>query len=137
MMTRVFRAPGRVNLIGEHTDYNDGFVMPIAIDRATTAAMTPRSDRLIVARSGGRPPAVTIDLDDTGSGPTGSWGDYIRGTAAILKRRGQRLVGADIEIESDVPPGAGLSSSAALEVAAGFGLLDLAGHTPDPTALAL
>jgi galactokinase len=134
---RIYRAPGRVNLIGEHTDYNDGFVMPIAIDRATTAHMTPRADRTIMARSGGRSPAVTIDLDRTGSGPTGSWADYIRGTAAVLERRGHRLAGADMEIDSDVPTGAGLSSSAALEVATGFGLLDLAGCAVDLTELAL
>ena len=136
-MTRTYRAPGRVNLIGEHTDYNDGFVMPVAIDRATTATMTRRDDRLIVARSGGKQPAIRIDLDDVGSGPTGSWGDYLRGVAVVLERRGHRLNGADIRIASDVPAGAGLSSSAALEVAIGFGLLDLAGHAIDRTALAL
>jgi galactokinase len=131
-----FRAPGRVNLIGEHTDYNDGFVMPIAIDRGTTATMTPRADRRIVVRSG-RSPAVTIALDHPGTGPTGSWSDYIRGTAAILERRGHLLGGATIEIQSDVPAGAGLSSSAALEVSTGFGLLSLAGHPIDLTELAL
>ena len=135
MMSAAYRAPGRVNLIGEHTDYNDGFVMPIAIERGTTATMTPREDRLIVARSGRS--TVTIDLDQPGSGPTGSWGDYIRGTAAVLERRGHRLRGADVEIESDVPAGAGLSSSAALEVSNGFGLLDQAGHAVDLTQLAL
>jgi galactokinase len=137
MTGRSYRAPGRVNLIGEHTDYNDGFVMPVAIDRATTATMTPRGDRLIVARSGGRPLAVKIDLDHLGTGPTGSWGDYIRGVAAILERRGHGLGGADIDIESDVPAGAGLSSSAALEVSVGFGLLDLAARDIDLTELAL
>jgi galactokinase len=134
-MTRAYRAPGRVNLIGEHTDYNDGFVMPMAIDRATTAIMTPRADRTIAARSGDS--TVTIDLDQTGGGPTGSWADYLRGTAAVLERRGRRLIGADIAIESDVPSGAGLSSSAALEVSVGFGLLDVAGHDIDRTELAL
>jgi len=133
-MTRVYRAPGRVNLIGEHTDYNDGFVMPIAIDRATTATMTPRDDRRIVARSGRA--AVTVSLDDVPARPGGSWIEYIRGVAVILERRGHRLGGADVEIESDVPTGAGLSSSAALEVSAGFGLLDLAGHAIDLTELA-
>ncbi len=135
-MTRTYRAPGRVNLIGEHTDYNDGFVMPIAIDRATTATMTLRHDRTIAARSG-RSPAATIDLDRIGGGPSGVWSDYVRGTAAVLERRGHRLPGADVVFESDVPTGAGLSSSAALEVATGFGLLDLAGATIGPTELAL
>jgi galactokinase len=135
-MRRVFRAPGRVNLIGEHTDYNDGFVMPVAIDRATTATMTPRDDRTIVVRSG-RSPVVTIDLDRPGPGRSGSWGDYVCGTAAILEQRGHRLVGADVDVDSDIPAGAGLSSSAALEVSTGFGLLDLAGYAVDPTELAL
>jgi len=137
MSVRAYRAPGRVNLIGEHTDYNDGFVMPIAIDRATIATMTPRGDRLIVARTGRRSGALTISLDDAGARPGGSWIEYLRGVAAVLERRGHRLVGADVAIESDVPTGAGLSSSAALEVSAGFGLLDLAGHTIDLTELAL
>ena len=135
-MTHSYRAPGRVNLIGEHTDYNDGFVMPVAIDRATTAAMTPRPDRMVVARSG-RSPAITFDLDAAGFGPTGSWGDYLRGTAAVLEQRGHRLRGAEIDITSDVPAGAGLSSSAALEVSVGYGLLDLSGHAVDRTELAL
>jgi galactokinase len=135
-VTHSYRAPGRVNLIGEHTDYNDGFVMPIAIDRATTASVTPRRDRTIVASSG-RAPVVTIDLDEPGGGPSGSWGDYIRGTAVMLERRGYPLSGADVAIESDVPSGAGLSSSAALEVSVGYGLLDTAGHAIDLTELAL
>jgi galactokinase len=135
-MTRVYRAPGRVNLIGEHTDYNDGFVLPMAIDRATTATMTARGDRRIVARSGRRTAHVTADMDDVQPRP-GGWIEYIRGVAVTLERRGHRLGGADIEIESDVPTGAGLSSSAALEVAAGFGLLDLADRAIDLTELAL
>jgi galactokinase len=136
-MTRTYRAPGRVNLIGEHTDYNDGFVMPMAIDRATTATMTGRDDRQISARSGGRAARVTIDLDEPPSKPGASWIEYIRGVATILERRGHRLRGADVAIESDVPTGAGLSSSAALEVAVGFGLLDLAGREIELTELAL
>jgi galactokinase len=132
-----YRAPGRVNLIGEHTDYNDGFVMPIAVDRATTVALAPRGDRLLAVRSDAYPDAVTIDLDRPGDGPTGTWSDYVRGVAAVLERDGFRLAGADLTITSDVPIGAGLSSSAALEVAAGYALLDQAGHAIDRTALAL
>jgi galactokinase len=131
-----YRAPGRVNLIGEHTDYNDGFVMPVAIDRFTTAAFEPRADRLLVARSASYPDVVTIDLDRPGDGPLGTWSDYVRGVAAVLERNGCRLKGAGMTITSDVPIGAGLSSSAALEVAAGYGLLDQAGHSIDLTALA-
>jgi len=136
MTTRAYRAPGRVNLIGEHTDYNDGFVMPMAIDRATTASMVPRGERTIVARSG-QVSSQTIDLDHPGTGPTGSWADYIRGAAVVLERSGYRIGGADVVIESSVPAGAGLSSSAALEVSAAYGLLDLAGLTIDLTELAL
>jgi galactokinase len=131
-----YRAPGRVNLIGEHTDYNDGFVMPVAIDRFTAVTIASRADRILVARSAAYPDAATIDLDRPGGGPQGHWTDYVRGVAAILERRGWRLNGADMSIASDVPIGAGLSSSAALEVAAGYALLDMAGHTVDRTALA-
>src|SRR6185436_16467981 len=109
-----YRAPGRVNLIGEHTDYNDGFVMPVAIDRHTTVVATPRGDRIVQAASQGYGPAVSIDLDAPGGGPLGTWSDYVRGVAAVLERRGHVLEGADLEIGSTVPAGAGLSSSAAL-----------------------
>jgi galactokinase len=111
--------------------------MPIAIDRFTTVAMTPRGDRSLVVRSASYPDVVTIDLDQPGDGPLGTWSDYVRGVAAILERQGWRLKGADMTITSDVPIGAGLSSSAALEVATGYGLLDQAGQAIDPTALAL
>ena len=135
-MTVTYSAPGRVNLIGEHTDYNDGFVMPVAIDRRTTVTMAGRGDRLLVVQSAAYADAVTIDLDRPGNGPRGMWSDYVRGVAAVLERNGWRLQGADMTITSDVPIGAGLSSSAALEVAAGYGLLDTAGHAIDRTALA-
>ena len=123
-------------MIGEHTDYNDGFVMPVAIDRFTTVALAPRDDRRLAVRSAAYPDAATIDLDHPGGGPTGAWSDYVRGVAAVLERDGFRLRGADLTIASDVPIGAGLSSSAALEVAAGYALLDHAGHAIDRTALA-
>jgi galactokinase len=137
MSRRTYRAPGRVNLIGEHTDYNDGFVMPVAIDRFTTVAMTARADRLLVVRSAAYPDSMTLDLDRPGEGPRGHWSDYVRGVAAVLEQGGSRLAGADMTVTSDVPVGAGLSSSAALEVAAGYALLDLAGQAIDRTALAL
>jgi galactokinase len=134
---RVYRAPGRVNLIGEHTDYNDGFVMPVAIDRQTTVTAAPRADRRLHVSSGGAGHAIDLDLDALGSGPTGRWSDYIRGVAAVLERQGLALRGADLAITSTVPSGAGLSSSAALEIAAGYALLDLAGHDVDLRQLAL
>jgi galactokinase len=82
--TRVYRAPGRVNLIGEHTDYNHGFVMPVAIDRFTQVTSEPRQDRLIVATSAAYEHAITIDLDAPGQGRTGRWSDYLVGFAAVL-----------------------------------------------------
>jgi galactokinase len=130
----LYRAPGRVNLIGEHTDYNDGFVMPMAIDRSTWVAAAPRRDRLLVVRSHEYGDAETIDLDGPRVGPTGRWSDYMRGVAAVLDRPG--LHGADFLITTDVPIGGGLSSSAALEVACGYALLDLAQAHIDLTALA-
>jgi galactokinase len=133
---RLYRAPGRVNLIGEHTDYNDGFVMPMAIDSSKWVAAAPRRDRLLVVRSREYEAAETetIDLDGPRAGPTGRWTDYVRGVAATLERPALR--GADCLIASDVPIGGGLSSSAALEVACGYALLDLAGARIDLTALA-
>jgi galactokinase len=136
-MRRVCRAPGRVNLIGEHTDYNDGFVMPVAIDRHTRVIVEPRADRRLVVHSSAFDETVDIDLDATGGGPTGHWSDYVRGVAAVLEGAGHRLVGATLDITSDVPIGAGLSSSAALEAATARALLDTAGIDLDRTALAL
>jgi len=132
-----YRAPGRVNLIGEHTDYNDGFVMPVAIDRHTTATALPRGDRIVHAESAGYGAAVDIDLDAPGGGPMGTWSDYVRGVAAVLERRGHALEGADLEVSSSVPAGAGLSSSAALEVAVGAALLARSQRPIDLTELAL
>jgi galactokinase len=133
---RVFRAPGRINLLGEHTDYNGGFVMPMAIDRATWVAAAPRADRIVTARSIAYPDAAQIDLDVVAHRRTGRWTDYLAGIAAALDRS-TRLTGADLLIASDVPVGAGLSSSAALETACGYALLTIAGTVVDRTRLAL
>jgi len=133
----VYRAPGRVNLIGEHTDYNDGFVMPIALDRNTWVAAAPRVDRLLVVRSREYRETVTIALEG-GRSPAStarSWSRYVQGIAAVLGES-TRLTGADLMIASDVPIGAGLSSSAALEVACGYALMDLAGIPIDLDVLA-
>ena len=143
---RLYRAPGRVNLIGEHTDYNDGFVMPIALDRDTWVAAAPRADRRLVVRSREYGETATIDLED-GLSPerppacvtpvceARPWTRYVQGIAATLGAS-RRLTGVDLMIASDVPIGAGLSSSAALEVACGFALLDLAGASIDLDHLA-
>ena len=120
---RIFFAPGRVNLIGEHTDYNDGFVMPCALGFRTYVAIGPRADRTLQVSSIDFGDTSTIDLNHPGSGPTGHWSDYIRGVAAVLLASGVELVGANMVIKGDVPIGAGLSSSAAIEVAAALALL--------------
>jgi galactokinase len=118
-----YRAPGRVNLIGEHTDYNDGFVMPAAIDLYTEASISPRDDRRLFIYSANFSESVEIDLDDPNPRARGHWSDYVCGVAVNLECAGYRLKGADIEIGSNVPIGSGLSSSAALEVVAGYAIL--------------
>jgi galactokinase len=134
---RLFRAPGRVNLIGEHTDYNDGFVLPIAIDRETIVAAAPRIDRLLKVRSTSMSAPVEIDLDRPGSPRRGEWFAYVEGVARALMARGKALVGADLLIESNVPLGAGLSSSAALEISSGLALLGVSEQELDHLTLTL
>ena len=133
---RIFRAPGRVNLIGEHTDYNDGFVLPAAIDKATFVAASPRADRTVVAESIDFEGIVSVDLEDREAQPRTDWGKYVQGIALMLEQAGYRLPGADMFITSDIPLGAGLSSSAALEVSVGFALASIAGHMIDGRELA-
>jgi galactokinase len=131
---RIFSAPGRVNLIGEHTDYNDGFVLPMAIDRRTYVAAARRRDRKVRARADDIGEEREFDLDRPGSGRRRNFVDYVEGTAQALISRGAHLAGADMIIASDVPAGAGLSSSAALEISTGFALLSLAGEDDFPRA---
>jgi len=125
---RVFSAPGRVNLIGEHTDYNDGFVLPMAIERRTSVAASRRDDRRVVAVSGALGETFEFELDRPGAPLRGIWGDYVEGTARALVARGVPVTGANLWIESDVPRGAGLSASAALETSIGLALSALAGR---------
>ncbi|HEX3462992.1 MAG TPA: galactokinase [Candidatus Elarobacter sp.] len=132
---RFFRAPGRVNLIGEHTDYSEGFVLPIAIDRATIAAAAPREDRRVRVRSLDRGESAEFALDQRDPRPSGSWIDYAHGVALALARR-VPLAGADLALRTTVPIGAGLSSSAAFELAVASALLALAGGTLPPRELA-
>lgn len=122
---RVFRAPGRVNLIGEHTDYNQGFVLPIAIDRATFVAGRVRNDTLINVHALDVDNSATIDLGGPAVKRRGGWLDYVEGIARCLQARGYSLRGADLFFGSSVPLGAGLSSSAALEVSIGYALMAL------------
>jgi galactokinase len=137
----VWRAPGRVNLIGEHTDYNDGFVLPVAIDRSVLVAASRRDDGVLRSWStGDRGDPVTRPLTEVGPGRSTGWSAYIEGMAWVLAQLGVPVPGADIVVHADLPAGAGLSSSAALEAATGLALLDLAGpagDAPDRVALAL
>jgi galactokinase len=134
-------APGRANLIGEHTDYNDGFVLPFAIARRTAVAARPRRDRRVVVASALAPGRVEIDLDAAIEPGPPRWGDYVRGVVAeclVLASDDGALDpgGFDAWIDSDVPVGAGLSSSAALEVAVAGVVETLAGRSIDPVAKA-
>jgi galactokinase len=124
---RVFRAPGRVNLIGEHTDYNDGFVMPAAVGFSTYAGIAPRTDRKLVLQSQEFPGCFEFDLDNLPQQRNQAWVDYVVGVATVLRSRGIRLEGANLLVNGDIPIGAGLSSSAALEVASTLALLSLTG----------
>jgi galactokinase len=124
---RIFRAPGRVNLIGEHTDYNDGFVMPMAIGFYTWVAAAKRGDRILQVYSDRFGESVTLSLDALSGPPRKHWGDFVRGVAGVLQDAGHTLSGANLVIHGDVPLGAGLSSSASLEVAVALALTSLSG----------
>jgi galactokinase len=112
----IVRAPGRVNMIGEHTDYNDGFVLPIAIDRSVLVASSRRADHTVRLRTADFGEQVVFSLDSIVYDERHRWSNYQRGVAQVLAERGLDLPGVDAVIASDVPVGAGLSSSAALEV---------------------
>ncbi len=131
----VVRAPGRVNLIGEHTDYNDGFVLPLAIDRATWIALRPRPDRQVTVHALDFGESDTFALDDMTPKP-GSWADYVRGVAWALTQHGYEPAGWEGVLAGDVPIGAGLSSSAALEIAVARAFAAVAGWPWDAPRMA-
>ena len=133
---RIFSAPGRVNLIGEHTDYNEGFVLPMAIDRRTYVAIAKRNDRRVRAKSLVLGDEGEFDLDNRLLTPERKWIRYIAGVAWTLIDGGLNLCGADLLIDSNVPIGGGLSSSAALEVATGKALTAVAEVKIDDMSLA-
>jgi galactokinase len=112
----IVRAPGRVNLIGEHTDYNDGFVLPMAIDRAIWIALRPRGDGHVVAHALDLDASTDFALNALENADDG-WAEYLKGVTWSLQEAGHRLRGWEGVIVGDVPRGAGLSSSAALELA--------------------
>jgi galactokinase len=121
----IVRAPGRVNLIGEHTDYNDGFVLPMAIDRAVWIALRPRPDRRVRVHALEMRETVEFRLDDLQKGS--GWAEYLKGVAWALQEEGLHLQGWEGILSGDVPRGAGLSSSAAVEVAAARAFYALSG----------
>ncbi|MBU0638263.1 MAG: galactokinase [Planctomycetes bacterium] len=131
----VARAPGRVNLIGEHTDYNDGFVLPIATEQETWVAVAPRKDHAVRAYSTEFDDQRTWPIDGWLADDFPHWTAYVAGVAALLRQRDARLNGFDLLIRSDVPPGGGLSSSAALENAAALALSEMAGISLQPNEL--
>lgn len=123
----IFAAPGRVNLIGEHTDYAEGFVMPAAIDFATLAAISPRSDGKIAIYSENYSTERIFDAATLPQEPSGHWSDYPLGVVAVLAGEGHVIPAFSLSLWGDVPLGAGLSSSAAVEVATALAVLSLMG----------
>ncbi len=133
-----WRAPGRVNLIGEHTDYNGGLVLPFAIPWDVRVAARPRTGGLLRIASRQHPgEIVEVPLDGLAPGAVTGWAAYVAGTAWALAENGHVLVGADLLVDGDVPLGAGMSSSAALECASACALLTASGHGWDPMQMAV
>lgn len=133
----VVRAPGRVNLIGEHTDYNDGFVLPVAINRDVLFAVRPRDDRTVDLYSLNFEGRATFSLDRLEPDPEQPWSNYVRGVAQQLLREGLPLKGMEGVVEGNVPIASGLSSSAAMEVAALMAFQALGGWEMDGAKAAL
>jgi galactokinase len=131
------RAPGRVNVIGEHTDYNGGFVFPMAIDRAARIALRPRTDGRLRVHAIDFGETIEFDVEALAPGvKTGHWSEYVKGVAWSLREAGYALRGWDGVLGSDVPIGAGLSSSAAIELAAACAFHASSGFDWDPKAMA-
>ena len=133
---RIFRAPGRVNLIGEHTDYNEGFVMPVAMDLYTWVAAAPREDSRVHVFSQNLGKHAEMDFRDPILRVRRHWSAYVLGVAASLRMSGAEIGGANLLLEGKVPMGAGLSSSASVEVAVGYALLESSGLSRSPVELA-
>jgi galactokinase len=132
----VWFAPGRVNLIGEHTDYNDGFVLPLALPHGTAAAVARRGDMRLRLASASRHAVEQTDLADLDPGRAEGWTAYVAGTVWAMRESGIDVPGLDIAVVGDVPLGAGLSSSASLECAVALAVNDLSRAGLDRTTLA-
>jgi galactokinase len=132
----IYRAPGRVNLIGEHTDYNDGFAMPAAIEFYCWVAASAREDRKLNIYSEEFSDAIEVDFSAAPPQPSKTWSDYPVGVALQLAQAGFPIRGANLLIQTEVPMGAGLSSSAAIEVATALALTDQSGQSPNRLQLA-
>ena len=132
----VWRAPGRVNLIGEHTDYNDGLVLPIALPNQIIVTGSARTDGVIAVATAGRDEIIEFDLDSLSPGSVGDWAAYPAGAAWVLREAQYEIGGANLLVESDLPTGAGLSSSAALLCATAVALLGLRDLEVDPAEVA-
>ncbi|MFQ6059543.1 MAG: galactokinase, partial [Anaerolineae bacterium] len=135
--TIVVRAPGRVNLIGEHTDYNEGFVLPVAINRSILMAAAPRHDREVRLYALNFEEGAAFSLDHIEHDEKRVWSNYQRGVAQVLQEQGLRLVGLEACIWGDIPIGSGLSSSAAVEVATAYTFQTLSGFSLDHAEMAL
>jgi galactokinase len=137
--SRIWRAPGRVNLIGEHTDYNDGFALPLAITQGCTATVTVRADAELHIRSAQEDDVTAVALDELSPDLVGGWAAYVAGVIWALQRRGVDVPGLDVAVDGDVPLGAGLSSSAALSCSVATAvddLIDLGLSSADQVAIA-
>jgi galactokinase len=133
---RLFRAPGRVNLIGEHTDYSDGFVLPVAINFQIVVAAALREDKQVNIYAADFKQSDSFDIEDIAPYSKISWPNYIRGMCDVLIKEGNAPKGFDAVVSGNVPIGSGLSSSAAIEVALGYAYLKLVGNGANRVALA-
>ena len=134
--SRLFRAPGRVNIIGEHTDYNDGFVLPTNTGLYTWLTVNPRVDRTVQVTARNLDDTQSFSLDDIRRSEKPGWLDYLKGVSAQLETEGVRLRGANISIDGEIPIGGGLSSSASLELATATALLKISDTELPPEKIA-
>ena len=131
-----YSAPGRVNLIGEHTDYTGGYVMPMAIDFATLATIVPTEDGLVHLTSRNFEESVSYDLAAFPAKGRHHWSDYPAGVIGLLRQRGVPITGLRLDLEGDVPLNAGLSSSASIEVATAIAVLQQTRTAMPPAEIA-